>query len=767
MEYSDFPPFTLDGELLLDSIDDIINDTSIVESISQLISTRPVNMEVVTHRKAYLSHRLPAFGRLHIDTTDMYPIQRRAARRLKKVILSDESVLKLLKKYIKVSSAVTLNDLNWLKTDDEQWFTLSNEQMIEELADRYANYMAITHIDCIPCENSQSHSDSNLLHSDTNQSHHEHTTQTCELSLLQTDSTDTTSIEDGLLTTESSIITTESSPNDDDSEYDAEYQTLEDFISIPLRPNPNRMLADGPRNVHTSKDKCGLQCTEYKYVAYFMCPADPLLTRMCGYDDEVYYIRESERIDMFVYFGLLIFKRELNIHRMNIHRWSTTICAQTLFSDYLTIDAEADRFGIAVGPDAPRNTEISTHTRRMIEFVHNYWNIMHILNVRMDEIVYRVLSFYLDEHNIDPTDDQFDRLYDDYHDEIISRVLLDSIHLHQVKIADEWTVITEFNTNELGTCELCCDKPTNYICKGCRYPMCVDCLKKVLRGNGKCPCCRSDKDFTVIETILNKDVGTRKHRDINSEIFDIALPTLDGEYITDVAQLQQTSHEVEQGVDDTPLSDISMSVQGLDMQISAANASVPGSDTTVPTVIQVAPNIYIPIVPLPPSISPDEARRMEQNATNHVNQILDTMNMPHITGEENLAVSLSRLTPDVVYTILRNIYPHERILSEPDNSEPEERHLPNEHSLRETEDRNLTPPSSNLDIDEIMNTFEQLYHMYDIARSNDTHAAFISNFQNCSIIQLINPPHNSEDDGYDPNTFTGVYADETRRMFDM
>lgn len=89
---------------------------------------------------------------------------------------------------------------------------------------------------------------------------------------------------------------------------------------------------------------------------------------------------------------------------------------------------------------------------------------------------------------------------------------------NRIQILPERFTITKQNADDSNQCLLCCTYLSNYVCHDCKYPMCKDCLKRLLKSTGECPGCRRkyesfsvqiverSEEFNVLVDDLNEDV---------------------------------------------------------------------------------------------------------------------------------------------------------------------------------------------------------------------------------------------------------------------
>ena len=151
---------TYDG--LSEAIKYVLNDDTVYPFVSKLISPQPVSQEVIRCPTLVGAVTMPAFYKLNIDTSSMDDMQRRAARKLKDAILSKTTFREayLLDRpwiepelHERSRRGVALSLLHRMVT--QRRFigittpnALSENRIIAEIAKRYANYMALTCIEC-------------------------------------------------------------------------------------------------------------------------------------------------------------------------------------------------------------------------------------------------------------------------------------------------------------------------------------------------------------------------------------------------------------------------------------------------------------------------------------------------------------------------------------------------------------------------------------------------------------------------------------------
>lgn len=115
-----------------------------------------------------------------------------------------------------------------------------------------------------------------------------------------------------------------------------------------------------------------------------------------------------------------------------------------------------------------------------------------------------------------------DRVFNAYCEHLIEHTFSTN-HQHTVKINSDKFVITPENKEESNECKLCYADQSVYVCNDCKYPMCKECLKHILKSNGKCPCCRregDEDDFTVQIVLRKEDMEPELIDDLNFDYED-------------------------------------------------------------------------------------------------------------------------------------------------------------------------------------------------------------------------------------------------------
>lgn len=107
-------------------------------------------------------------------------------------------------------------------------------------------------------------------------------------------------------------------------------------------------------------------------------------------------------------------------------------------------------------------------------------------------------------------------MFEHYRADLIERHFAQN-KCNRIQILPERFEITKENAEESNSCLLCCTYMSNYVCNDCKYPMCKDCLKRLLKSTGECPGCRR-KDNSFVVRIVDR-----------SEEFNILVDDLNGD----------------------------------------------------------------------------------------------------------------------------------------------------------------------------------------------------------------------------------------------
>ena len=186
---------------------------------------------------------------------------------------------------------------------------------------------------------------------------------------------------------------------------------------------------------------------EYVEEIRFLLPADNLLFRVLEVEN-VFYARRSDRVQTFLEICVGFLERNLTINGIITELWEPI--PLPLFeqlgcpNDYLTL---------------------CVHTG----------TIPGLMNERSE----------------------VDRLFENWRSRFIDEMYAPT-HKHTVKISSEPFEITDENKDDKNECNICYASQSLYVCVDCKYPMCKECLKHVLKTTGKCPCCqREGAEFSV------------------------------------------------------------------------------------------------------------------------------------------------------------------------------------------------------------------------------------------------------------------------------
>lgn len=102
-----------------------------------------------------------------------------------------------------------------------------------------------------------------------------------------------------------------------------------------------------------------------------------------------------------------------------------------------------------------------------------------------------------------------DRIFESYRQHLVEETYRPNKQ-HKVKIDANKFIINDENKDDYTECKLCYGDEPLYVCTACKYPMCKECLKQILKTTGLCPSCRA-KNLTVC--VIQRDT-------MNKELID-------------------------------------------------------------------------------------------------------------------------------------------------------------------------------------------------------------------------------------------------------
>lgn len=132
-------------------------------------------------------------------------------------------------------------------------------------------------------------------------------------------------------------------------------------------------------------------------------------------------------------------------------------------------------------------------------------------------------------------------MFEHYRADLIERHFAQN-KCNRIQILPERFEITKENAEEMNSCLLCCTYMSNYICNDCKYPMCKDCLKRLLKSTGECPGCRRKDTSFVVRIVDRSEEFNILVDDLNGDVEEHQAPALnaDGQPFT----LEQINEEV-------------------------------------------------------------------------------------------------------------------------------------------------------------------------------------------------------------------------------
>lgn len=108
-----------------------------------------------------------------------------------------------------------------------------------------------------------------------------------------------------------------------------------------------------------------------------------------------------------------------------------------------------------------------------------------------------------------------DRLFEEYRQDIINEHFRTNKQ-HNVIVDSTEIEINETNKDDLDECKICYGAESSYVCKDCKFPLCKNCLKHILKSTGECACCRKKDGFAVC-VLKRKETEHELIDDLNFE----------------------------------------------------------------------------------------------------------------------------------------------------------------------------------------------------------------------------------------------------------
>lgn len=211
---------------------------------------------------------------------------------------------------------------------------------------------------------------------------------------------------------------------------------------------------------------------EYVEEIRFFLPADNILFRVLEVEN-VFYARRSERVQTFIEICVGFLERNLNINGIITELWEPI--PLLLFE------------------------QLGSHNDYLTLCVHT-GTIPGLLNERSE----------------------VDRLFENWRSRFIDEMYAPT-HKHTVTISPDPFEITDENKDDKNECNICYASPSLYVCVDCKYPMCKECLKHVLKTTGKCPCCQREGSSFSVHVVHRGESFKELVDDLNFDLDDQQL----------------------------------------------------------------------------------------------------------------------------------------------------------------------------------------------------------------------------------------------------
>lgn len=222
----------------------------------------------------------------------------------------------------------------------------------------------------------------------------------------------------------------------------------------------------------------------YKYL--MLAETESIIQHVYGVH-HLYYLRYCTNQPPFIMFYISRFVRNMVMHGLHTELWGLTDSPKKLFS---LGPSDDDIFRLAFMKVSTVNRDRSVDTFSVIEQISTVWRHLESIVASNNEHRRQIDNVLDSDMNEDA---QMDTLFNLSRENTINRTF-DLTHMHPVSIdQDETYTRPESEDSDCGLCYAC---DSVYACKSCKYQMCRECLKKILLGTGKCPCCQTES-FTV------------------------------------------------------------------------------------------------------------------------------------------------------------------------------------------------------------------------------------------------------------------------------
>lgn len=210
------------------------------------------------------------------------------------------------------------------------------------------------------------------------------------------------------------------------------------------------------------------------YAIMFLTDADEFMCKLHGFKN-MKYVRITSHMCTFIDICMEIFSRNIRNYRLHFDQWSSELSIDELF---ILSEHSSDVFRTYAPMEDDIDGPLHTHINKLVRIARDHKDdIERIMNhLDFDGNSQLNLIQAIDSKNL------IDKVF-----------AVDKIN---------HVTITPFNAmssinGEIPECPLCCSTDAQYICHDCKYPICKDCLKHLLKSTGTCPSCRRKESFTV------------------------------------------------------------------------------------------------------------------------------------------------------------------------------------------------------------------------------------------------------------------------------
>lgn len=256
---------------------------------------------------------------------------------------------------------------------------------------------------------------------------------------------------------------------------------------------------------------CIHTCDDTIFTTCFLAKSEHIVKLITGCDN-IYHIRISKQRLLFVYFCARLLMMNLMDYGIDLERWEMCLTTEELFT---ALNPQMDSFMSCVDHDVKPNVDtVRTNNRLLTQIVHDQTNLKK-LSMRRFELRLRERGETETASRSNSYDDMLEQEefgFNSDSDRDKGKLDLDTIINNRNKILIEPSEVPV--NDDVKECQLCFSE-SDCVCAKCKYPMCKNCLMKIME-TGKCPCCQEEQTFKI------NVVGDRKNKlsDFDDEFVD-------------------------------------------------------------------------------------------------------------------------------------------------------------------------------------------------------------------------------------------------------